>query len=87
MHPSQKKAPRKLLELFTVFAIYKDNHQRYTTTVQAENADQAEVEAQNICREDNKFPEHYEPLIIAAVVKGRHYPVDRCPVYAGRRHS
>lgn len=62
------------LKPYTVIAVYREaeygqDNQRYATTVQAENPDQAENIAQVECALDNKMDER-EPLIIAGVIEG-----------------
>lgn len=56
---------------YLVIALYTDTGQRYATTVEAENTDQAEVKAQLSCMEDNRFDVAaypHGPLRIAGVV-------------------
>jgi len=59
------------MKTYTVVALYADNHQRYATSVEAADPDEAEREAQATCRLDSKKMDGPDPLIIAAVIEGK----------------
>ena len=61
-------------DTFTVFAVYAETHQRFATTVEAENSQDAEQLAEQAAEGD---------LIIAAVVEGEVDAVDQDPYLAG----
>jgi len=59
------------MRTFTIFAIYHDNNQPYTTTVQAEDEKSACAKAQEQAVVDNGWQGiEDDPLIVAGVLEG-----------------
>ncbi len=77
-----KASPAKRARWYSVFGTYRDNDQRYATSLQATSPKEAEKLAQEGCARDNKM-DHSEPLLVSAVIEGKHEAKDRDPVYEG----
>jgi len=59
------------MRTFTVFAIYHDNDQPYTTVVRAEDETEASAKAQEQAVVDNGWQGiEDDPLIVAGVIEG-----------------
>ena len=54
---------------YLIIATYRDNEQRYATTVTADSPEEAAVGAQVTCAQDNDcFDPNEKPLLIAGVL-------------------
>lgn len=62
--------------IYTVIALYDDGNsyepQPYSAKVEANSPAEAVAEAQTMCREDNRFDDVEDPLVIAGVIEGEH---------------
>lgn len=78
----KSRPTKKSSRWYSVFGTYRDNDQRYATSLQATSPEEAEKLAQAECASDNKL-DYSEPLLVSAVIEGRHKAKDRDPAYEG----
>lgn len=74
--PPTDNPPATQLKPYTVLGVYRDNYQRYCTSVEARNPEEAGELAQEQCILDNGFIGKELPLIVAGVIEGRHVCAD-----------